>query len=117
MLITMKQKRFNPKTAEEWAEYWRENAKLEAKIKESNTSYIDLSDIEFKNSISNLSQDELKKMLESMRSTMRFYKKILEEPYYVEHPEKKKTFRYEESLRCATSINSKGKLVHSLINK
>jgi len=113
----MRQQRSNPKTAEEWAEYWKKNAELEEKIKQSNTSYVDLSDIEFKNSIINLSQEELGSLLSQMRSTMNFYKKVLAEPYYVEHPEKKKTFRYEESFRCATSINSKGKIVSSLINK
>lgn len=104
-------------TKEDWADYWKRNAELEDKMKNVNMGYIDLTDLEFKNSIADLSKKQLEVLLIAMRSTMKFYKKILQEPYYTEHPEKKNTHRYEDSLRKATSINSKGKIVHTLINQ
>jgi len=106
----------NPKTKEEWKQHWAENRELSEKVRKSMTSYIDLSDTEFKNSISEYSKEELQALMVKMRSEMTFYKKIVQEPYYVEHPEKKETQRYEEAFRKAKSINSKGKIVYSIIN-
>ena len=106
-----------PTTKEEWAEHWKRYSELSEKIKESMKHYSDLDDVEFKNSISEFTHDELKELLQKMRGEMNFYKKIVQEPYYVENPEKKSTMRYTDALQKATSINSKGKIVFSLINK
>lgn len=106
-----------PRSKEEWAEHWKQYNELREKIKESMKHYSDLDDTEFKNSISEFTQEELKALLEKMRGEMNFYKKIVQEPYYVEHPEKKDTMRYQEAFQRATSINTKGKIVFSLINK
>ena len=84
-------------------------------MKDKSTSYLDMPDIDFKNTLTEMSQEELKALLNQMKSTRAFYRKILQEPYYIEHPEKKLTLRFENVVKNYKSVNSKGKIVHSLI--
>ena len=109
--------KFNPKSKEDWDEFNKANKAFAERLKVNLQTYHYLSDIEFKNKISSNGIEDLKKLLTSMRSERNFYKKVLTEPYYTEHPEKKKTPRYEDSLLKYNSINSKGKIVLELINQ
>lgn len=108
-------KQNKPKSAEEWKEHDVQNEALIREIKEKESSYVDMDDITFKNSLVGMNKEFLEHFLHSMRITRDFYKKVLTEPYYVEHPEKKSTYRYEDAHRKYESINSKGKVVQSLI--
>ena len=105
----------NPRDKEEWDEFNRKNREFSKKLTQILSTYHDIDDVSFKNSLVDKSQEELKLMLNSMRSERKFYKKILQESHYTEHPKKKKTVRYEEALRKYNSVNSKGKIVTQLI--
>jgi len=100
---------------EGWAEYLEKNRLFAQSLTQSGKTYIDLTDIEFKNTLADLSQESLSSMILSMRSSASFYKKILLEPCYVEHPEKKNTHRYEDALKKFNSVNTKGRIIKSLI--
>jgi len=106
----------NPKTKADWGAIANKNRELSAQMKKNHFTYIEMTDLEFKNSLEGKAQDQLKKMIAKMKGEMLFYKKIMQEAYYVEHPEKKKTQRFKEAERKYRSINSKGKVIHSLIN-
>ena len=115
----MSEQKAKPKTAAEWAEYWKEypvkDRELTEKMRQAGKTYIDLSDLEFKNNLADSSQENLKALKASMLGELNFYKKILQEAYYTDKPEKKETYRYKEALRKYRSINSKGKIINSLI--
>ena len=106
-----------PANAEQWAEFWERIKALKIQLHESGKTYIDLTDIEFKNTLVDMSQGDLVIMMTKMKSELGFYKRVLTEPYYTEHPEKKNTNRYESTLKKAQSINAKGKIIRSFINQ
>lgn len=104
-----------PRTKEDWAAIDVKNRELTQQIKEMSTSYLDQSDIDFKNTLTETSEEQLKVLLNKMKSTRNFYRKIMQEPYYIEHPEKKFTHRFEDTEKKYKSVNSKGKIIYSLI--
>lgn len=113
----MTQTKSNPKTKEEWDEYFRKDKALTERLKNNQSSYLDLSDQDFTEVVKGYSQEKLKAFLVKMRDTRMFYRKVLEEAYYTEHPEKKKTDRYLSSTKLYDSVNRKGKIVNSLITQ
>lgn len=104
-----------PKTAEEWQEFWAKDSELSKKISTFKTGIEEMDDMEFKNSLASLSKEQMETLMKEMRSTLTFYKKILTEPYYTEHPEKKEYSRYKDAKTKYESINRKGKIIYSLI--
>jgi hypothetical protein len=104
----------NPKTKEEWDEFWEKNKILAEKIKKAGDSYITLSNEEFKNFIADMSTADKKVFMQKMRSTLQFYKKIVSEPYYEKN---KKGDRYYDAFRKYELINEKGKLISQIIKK
>lgn len=106
----------NPKTKADWGAIANKNKELSAQMKKDHFTYVEMDDLNFKNSLEGQTQERLKVMIVKMKGEMLFYKKIMQEAYYVEHPEKKKTQRFKEAMRKYKSINSKGKIIHSLIN-
>lgn len=102
-------------TKEDFAAIDAKNKALVQQMKDKSFTYLQQSDVEFKNDISSKSQEDLKILITSMKSTREFYKKILQEPYYIENPEKKSTHRYKDAEKKYNSVNRKGKIVHSLI--
>jgi hypothetical protein len=104
-----------PKSAEDWAEFNRANKALAKEMAQKGKTYLDLSDVEFKNTLASATQEQLTALLKQMKSTREFYKKVLQESYYEKHPEKKSTHRYIDARKKYESVNSKGKIVHSLI--
>jgi hypothetical protein len=99
----------------DWEDFNKKNKEFAQKLNSTQKSYHYMTDIEFKNNLLNIEKEVLKEQLNKMRSEREFYKKILQEPYYVEHPEKKNTIRYEDSLLKYNSINSKGKIIAELL--
>jgi len=106
----------NPKTKADWGEIANKNKELTEQMKKAHFTYIDMTDIEFKNSLEGKTLDQLEQMMVTMKGDLRFYKKVLQEAYYVDKPEKKKTYRYKYCAKNYKSVNAKGKIIHSLIN-
>ena len=102
----------NPKTKEEWAEFWEKNKILAEKIKKAGESYITFSNEQFKNFIAEMSTGDKKMFMQKMRGTLQFYKKILSEPYYEKN---KKGDRYNDAYRKYKLIGEKGKLISQII--
>lgn len=102
-------------TAEDWDNYWAKNKELDERIRKAGHSYVDMDDQEFKNFISDMKEESLRAFTVSMKSTMLFYKNIVNEPLY--HNEKKRGQRFKAALEKYQSINSKGKIISQLIKE
>jgi len=105
-----------PKTKKDWELFDEKNRALAKMIADSSEHYYDVSDQQFSENIKRFSRAESVDFMKQMKNDLEFYKKVLNEKYYLNHPEKKSTHRYTETLRIAKSINSKGKIMVSHIN-
>lgn len=106
-----------PKTQGDWAAIEAQNKALTERLKVDSASYIDMPDNVFAYTLKDLTEEQLKAMLTKMKSTRAFYRKIIQEPYYIENPEKKNTHRHEDAEKKYHSVNNKGMLIISLIKK
>ncbi len=90
-----------------------EEKEVKAFEKKHKTTIIEMSNNEFQEAVKKESSEVLTAIINRLRSEKKFQEKILEEPYVKKNPN---SFRYAEAIRIIPIINTKGKLLKSIID-